>query len=680
MLLRVLIFCCFHWLAFVVPALAQTGTPSTDNCEQATNFLKHYDQAILSIVSGVDTFGVTAVTNFFLQKNSLDGDLLWVKKFGSPDNSVFLKAQAIVSVADGYMIYGLEIPVVVSMIEAKRFILKTDKNGNLLWSKLLSGSVGNLSQQVATNPNGAVIAGGQPWFIASTDFTNGDVLIVKMDANGGVSDSCAVLPAFDISSTQVPNPVNTPIQLTSVQFSALQTNAPLLTTSLELVSTTYCQLCAALCTDTLDLGPDVILCQDSTVTFHAGSGFASYLWQDGSTDSTYTTNLIGLYSVAVTDSCGNQQRDSVLLTVSLLGDTPFPDSTICAGESLTVSMPGFTTYLWGPSGALNCTTCPTVVLQPTENTTYTLFASTPEGCITYDTFLVTVLPLPVRTEIIEFFPGDTVMLGGLTYTQPDTVQLVLPASTGCDTIVTYILQTEEQMAPCDVKVIGCLRYELLRIKLDAQNNRHYRIRVTNTCANALIYTAFELPAGQTAVVPAEGSVFTTNNRSYDVRNPNASPFHSIRFKAQAGTLLNLGASDVFEYSIPAQSAPNYIHVTAKLEPDQYYATILNTFYCPVQPYTNFGPGAGSERAGRTLGVYPNPTQGVLHVDCSDWAGQNVNLRIVNMQGQVLQIQNQPADYAPLRIHLSSALPEGLYLIELQAADGTRLVQRFVVQR
>jgi len=56
-----------------------------------------------------------------------------------------------------------------------------------------------------------------------------------------------------------------------------------------------------------DLGPDIILCTDKTITFHAGPGYAGYLWQDGSTDSTTTALDPGIYYVEVTGENGARQ-------------------------------------------------------------------------------------------------------------------------------------------------------------------------------------------------------------------------------------------------------------------------------------------------------------------------------------------------------------------------------------
>ena len=716
-------------------------------------------QAILSITNGLDNAFTAQRLTFFLQKTTLDGDVVWVKKYATPDN-VFLFGQTIVVVPDGYLIYGVQATDIPS---ARRLVMKTDKDGQILWTKVLTSSAVIFNQVSTASPNGGGVANGYAWFIGSAGLVDNDVFILKMDGDGQVSDSCSFLQPFTIVMTEVLNPVSTPVEINAVDALGLLTNAPRQTTATELSTVAYCLGCAAVCNDTLDLGPDVVLCQDSTITFHAGSGFASYLWQDGSTDSTYTTSAYDLYWVEVTDSCGGTQRDSVLITVSLLGDTQYPDTVLCAGDSLTIAVTGFDAYLWTPAAALSCDTCATVVLQPTVTTLYTLYATTTDGCVLRDTFEVAVLPLPIRTEVIEFAAGDTVTLDGTPYTQPTTVVLTLPATVGCDTVVTYLLQLQtmitidcpndltvnvqagepgtvvdyglplvsttcpdsavtytllsglpvggtfpvgvtevcygiadacgndttccfqltvvEQAPACDVKTIGCLRYELLSIKFDALGQRRYAIRVTNYCAEALVYTAFELPGSITAVAPADGSVYTAaSGRSYDVRNPNASPFHSIRFKAKTGVLLNLGASDIFRYTLPNLSAPQYIHVTARLASGQFFPAILNTFYCPVQPYPNFASGPGTERAVKSLAVYPNPTDGVLIADCSSWAGQLVQIQIVNAQGQRVFHQSLTAEYAPQALGLPASLANGLYFLEVQAAGEQRSVQRFVVQR
>ena len=70
----------------------------------------------------------------------------------------------------------------------------------------------------------------------------------------------------------------------------------------------------------------------------------------------------------------------------------------------------------------------------------------------------------------------------------------------------------------------------------------------------MIYTAIQIPDGLVAEAPANNSVYhSEDGRAYDVRNPNYSPFYSIRFKSQMDSISN-GQSDIFSYTLPAQSA------------------------------------------------------------------------------------------------------------------------------
>ena len=54
----------------------------------------------------------------------------------------------------------------------------------------------------------------------------------------------------------------------------------------------------------LELGPNLLLCIDSTISLNATNvNGASYLWQDGSTDPTYLVTMEGTYTVVVINQC-----------------------------------------------------------------------------------------------------------------------------------------------------------------------------------------------------------------------------------------------------------------------------------------------------------------------------------------------------------------------------------------
>ncbi len=190
----------------------------------------------------------------------------------------------------------------------------------------------------------------------------------------------------------------------------------------------------------LDLGPDIVLCADSTVVFSAGSDFVQYVWHDGSTGATFAATTPGLFWVEATDACGSKQRDSVTLAVSSFPDIQLPNTQLCSGHSLQVALSGFATYAWSPAAGLSCTDCPDVSIQPDTTTTYTLVATTAVGCVRSYAFTAEIFPLNTRTETMEFCPGESVTINGQTFSQPGTLLDTIPGSSGCDTVVTYILQ------------------------------------------------------------------------------------------------------------------------------------------------------------------------------------------------------------------------------------------------
>ncbi len=62
-----------------------------------------------------------------------------------------------------------------------------------------------------------------------------------------------------------------------------------------------------------DLGDNADLCPGETITYSVAQNNATYLWQDGSTDSTYVASSSGTYWVEVTSNC-QTKRDSVVVS------------------------------------------------------------------------------------------------------------------------------------------------------------------------------------------------------------------------------------------------------------------------------------------------------------------------------------------------------------------------------
>lgn len=263
-----------------------------------------------------------------------------------------------------------------------------------------------------------------------------------------------------------------------------------------------------------------------------------------------------------------------------------------------------------------------------------------------------------------------------------TTTVCYEASDSCGNTASCCFKvTVREEAPCDIKVIGCMKYELLSITKGATTDLTYEIRVTNNCSNKMIYTAIQLPDGIVAVKPVNNSVFTApSGRKYDVRNPNYSPFYSVRFKSQADSIAN-GQADIFKYTLPGQTKPDYIHIASRLYPQVFFEAHLNTFNCPITPET--GPKEREltlTQSLRELLVFPNPTSGVLYADLSAWNGQELTVRVSNGLGQQIRQLNLTAHDEPQEVELPAGLAGGIYFLEVLTGTGEKQTARFVIQR
>ncbi len=96
-----------------------------------------------------------------------------------------------------------------------------------------------------------------------------------------------------------------------------------------------------------DLGKDRGICMGDTVILYPGN-FASYVWQDGTTNDSLNTLVVGTYSVKVIDTFGCIGSDTLILTRIY----PLPvhflpaDSTLCKGNILKIQSSGYKSYRW----------------------------------------------------------------------------------------------------------------------------------------------------------------------------------------------------------------------------------------------------------------------------------------------------------------------------------------------
>lgn len=126
------------------------------------------------------------------------------------------------------------------------------------------------------------------------------------------------------------------------------------------------------------------LCLHQDDTLHAGSGFSSYAWQDGSTGSSMLVQTPGKYKVTVSNPYGCRASDSV----SIIKIVPPPAGflpagiAICATDPTTIHpLKSFNEYLWSTGASAN-----SIIVQTPG--IYRVQVRDDEGCIGRDSIRI----------------------------------------------------------------------------------------------------------------------------------------------------------------------------------------------------------------------------------------------------------------------------------------------------
>ena len=166
--------------------------------------------------------------------------------------------------------------------------------------------------------------------------------------------------------------------------------------------------------NTLTLGNDTLFCPGKTYLLNAGNSYASYSWQDGSNNNTFTATRPGVYHVTAKDYCSRLFSDTIKITYRNFKINLGKDSTLCLNESMTLSVPaGYLSYNWQPQYNLIYQTPYSVLINPRINTSYRIESEVFSGCKLSDTVQINVETCP---EYIYFPSGFTPNNDGLNDT------------------------------------------------------------------------------------------------------------------------------------------------------------------------------------------------------------------------------------------------------------------------
>lgn len=209
----------------------------------------------------------------------------------------------------------------------------------------------------------------------------------------------------------------------------------------------------------VNLGKDTFLCPGQNMVLNAFYPAANYLWQDASTQSTFTVNNAGLFWVQLNNVCGSVSDtisiQSFLAPLISLGE----DTSLCPNDAFTVSAysPN-AVYLWQ-----DLSSAPLYTI--TSSGTYWVFVTNACGTDS-DTLIVTAkeLPNPDLGNDTTFCKGDKIQLiasspastylwqngyAGPSFTATETGIYWVRVSNICGQVTDSILITMNQ-CDCDI--------------------------------------------------------------------------------------------------------------------------------------------------------------------------------------------------------------------------------------
>ncbi|MDD4848590.1 MAG: T9SS type A sorting domain-containing protein [Bacteroidales bacterium] len=216
------------------------------------------------------------------------------------------------------------------------------------------------------------------------------------------------------------------------------------------------------------LTPDTAICVGETLTLNA-SGGVQYLWNTGDTLSSITVAPLSttIYSVSVINEHQCIANDSVTVTVHAFSEIVCSaDTAICLNENATLSAIGNGTILWSNGSSQN-----TIMISPTETTTYFATLTNENNCSSIDSVVVTVLSLPeisISGDTVLCFNESTTLkaTGGNSYlwsngSSADSITITPTETTVYSVIATNEYQCEASQSisvtvlpPVEAYVIG----------------------------------------------------------------------------------------------------------------------------------------------------------------------------------------------------------------------------------
>lgn len=354
-------------------------------------------------VGGTSSNTVTGY-DFLAMRIDTDGTVLWDTLYEVTGSPMGDEVRDVVCLGTKMYLCGF-LNVTSTSQGSSLFVLVLDTAGQEVWQQLMFLSSGG-GKSIAVSPVSGIVgvAGGG-------NLPNG-FRTVFFDSAGTILDTAVVgidhsNAAYTIETHQGAFYVNGTIEY-NYESPGYPTNVSM--------TVKYCQ------GPVIDCASDTIVCAGATAQLSATPGFMNYQWTPSATLSSDTiANPLATpgssvnYTVTATNLFGcvsNASQQVAVRPLPSVSVTPSPVS-VCAGDTVQVSVQGAVSYNWLPEVFASDTTGNTNSFWPPSSHHFHFIAGDAWGCNTSDSVLVTVLPPPA---VLFISLPDTVCIGNGTVT------------------------------------------------------------------------------------------------------------------------------------------------------------------------------------------------------------------------------------------------------------------------
>jgi hypothetical protein len=413
---------------------------------------------------------------------------------------------------------------------------------------------------------------------------------------------------------------------------------------------------------TLNLGADKHLCPGGKVTLNAGTGYASYLWNNGATTKNIDAAEQGMYSVTVTDANGCWNTDDLYV----IEDAPLPpvslgpDISVCMNTPVVLDASNeYDNFSWSNGSSaqqLNVTSSGTYWVLVGRNSTV---------CTDIDS---------VQVHIGK--PFDKEKLCIVTVSRSGKNLLVWEKSPDAG-IVSYNIYKANSSG--DYQVIGNVPVENLSIFIDQNSSPElrcdwYKIAAVDTCKNESPQSPFHKTI-HLGVTPASPSGFLLTWDHIEIENssevykqyfiyrgPSYSSLtliDSISSKTNQYSDLKPPAGKIF-YQIAAKKL-NSCFPTGSLKSVEEY----NSSFSNVKDIEGVSGIEDPAQIGKIL-VYPNPFTETSKLEFPNPSEKAFYLLVYDLTGKLVRTEG-PVKGGEFTLERKN-LEKGCYLIEIRGEN------------